>query len=262
MTRDGAAMWDPQQYLAFDDHRARPFFDLVTRVRAEKPRRVVDLGCGPGNLTVSLAERWPEAALEASDSSPEMVAAARERGIDAVLGDVRDWQPGADTDVVVSNAVLQWVPGHQDLLSAWARELPAGAWLAFQVPGNFDAPSHLAIRTLAARPQWRERLAPANLLEPRAVLDPEGYAQLLAAAGCTVDAWETTYLQRLTGADPVLEWVTGTALTPVRDVLDDAGWQEFRSELAPLLRTAYPEQADGSTWLPFRRIFVVAQTAI
>ncbi|WP_330178573.1 trans-aconitate 2-methyltransferase [Nocardia sp. NBC_01503] len=253
-------MWDPRQYLAFDDHRARPFFDLVQRVYAEKPRRVVDLGCGPGNLTLTLGERWPEAALDASDSAPEMVAAARARGIDARLLDVREWRPSADTDVVVSNAVLQWVPEHRELLATWARELPAGAWLAFQVPGNFDAPSHRAIRSLAGTERWRESLAPAGLLEPRAVLDPAGYARLLTAAGCLVDAWETTYLQRLSGPDPVLEWVTGTALTPVRDVLDDADWSDFRAELAPLLREAYPEQSDGATWLPFRRVFVVAQT--
>lgn len=254
-------MWDPQQYLAFDDHRARPFFDLVHRVAAEKPRRVVDLGCGPGNLTVTLAERWPDALVEASDSSPEMVAAARARGIDAHLGDVREWQPTSDTDVVISNAVLQWVPEHPDLIAKWARELRAGAWLAFQVPGNFDAPSHTAIRDLAARDQWREKLDAVGFLEPRAVLDPAGYAQLLAAEGCAVDAWETTYLQRLTGPDPVLEWVTGTALTPIRGALDDADWQEYRAQLAPLLRAAYTQQVDGTTWLPFRRIFVVARTA-
>ncbi|WP_067818258.1 trans-aconitate 2-methyltransferase [Nocardia inohanensis] len=254
-------MWDPKQYLAFDDHRARPFFDLIDRVRADRPRRVVDLGCGPGNLTETLADRWPGAELEATDSSPEMVAAARERGIDAELEDVRDWRPAADTDVVVANAVLQWVPDHQELLAKWVRELPAGAWLAFQVPGNFDAPSHRAIRALAAADRWRTDLASAQLLEPRAILDPAGYAQLLTAAGCVVDAWETTYLQRLTGPDPVLEWVTGTALTPVRDVLEDADWTEFRAELAPLLRAEYPRQPDGTTWLPFRRVFVVTRTA-
>lgn len=258
---DGVPMWDPQQYLAFDDHRARPFFDLVHRVRFEKPRRVVDLGCGPGNLTAALAERWPDAMLEASDSSPEMVVAARARGIDAQIEDVRDWQPKPDTDVVISNAVLHWVPGHADLLSAWARELPPGAWIAIQVPGNFDAPSHVAIRALADTEQWREKLAPAGILEPQSVLTPEGYAQLLAAEGCAVDAWETTYLQRLSGFDPVLSWVAGSALTPVRGVLDDVEWEEFRAQLAPLLREAYPQQMDGTTWLPFRRVFAVARTA-
>lgn len=252
-------MWDPAKYLDFADHRGRPFFDLVARVGADAPRRVADLGCGPGNLTEALAGRWPGAVVEALDSSPEMVEAARARGIAAEVGDVREWRPSPDTDVVVCNAVLQWVTGHEDLLARWAGELPAGAWLAFQVPGNFAAPSHVRVRELAAAPRWRERLASVVLREEDAVLDPAGYAGLLADAGCAVDAWETTYLQRLTGPDPVLEWVTGTALRPIRSALDEAGWAEFRAELAPLLRADYPARADGTTWFPFRRVFVVAR---
>lgn len=252
-------MWDPSKYLAFADHRSRPFFDLVGRIAAEAPRRVVDLGCGPGNLTEALAGRWPSATVEASDSSPEMVAAARERGIDATVLDVRDWRPRSDTDVVVSNAVLQWVPGHEELLTGWASQLPSGAWLAFQVPGNFGAPSHVRVRELAASPRWRDRLESLVLREDDAVLDPEGYASLLSDAGCAVDAWETTYLQRLTGDDPVLEWVTGTALRPIRTALSDVDWAEFRAELAPVLRAEYPRRADGTTWFPFRRVFVVAR---
>jgi trans-aconitate 2-methyltransferase len=253
-------MWDPQQYLAFDDHRSRPFFELLSRIGAEHPRRVADLGCGPGHLTAALSQRWPEAVVEASDSSPDMVAAARARGVHATLLDVRDWAPEPDTDVVVSNAVLQWVPGHPTLLDEWARKLPPGAWLAIQVPGNFDAPSHRSIRELAARDEWSERLEPAGILQPRNVLDPAGYAAVLAAADCAVDAWETTYLQRLTGDDPVLTWVKGTALRPVRDALDDAAWDRFTAELGSMLREAYPRQADGTTWLPFRRVFAVART--
>ncbi|HSK98096.1 MAG TPA: hypothetical protein VK891_15835, partial [Euzebyales bacterium] len=133
-------------------------------------------------------------------------------------------------------------------------------WLAFQVPGNFDAPSHVRTRELAASAAWRDRLASVVLREDDAVLDPAGYAGLLADAGCEVDAWETTYLQRLTGDDPVLEWITGTALRPVRNALADDAWQEFRAELAPTLRAEYPQRADGTTWFPFRRVFVVART--
>ncbi len=252
-------MWDPQQYLAFDDHRSRPFFELLGRVRAERPRRVVDLGCGPGHLTTALSQRWPEAIVEASDSSPAMVAAARARGVTAELLDVREWRPEPDTDVVICNAVLQWVTGHPALLTEWAAALPAGGWLAIQVPGNFDAPSHNSIRELAARDQWRERLEPTGVLQSRNVLDPTGYATVLTEAGCAVDTWETTYLQRLTGEDPVLKWVSGTALRPVRNALDDADWDRFTAELAPILRAAYPQQADGTTWLPFRRVFAVAR---
>ncbi|NKY89288.1 trans-aconitate 2-methyltransferase [Nocardia veterana] len=251
-------MWDPDRYRRFGDHRSRPFFELVARIDAENPRRVVDLGCGPGQLTATLAQRWPSARLEAFDSSPEMVAAARQSGIDAEVRSAEDWQPAPDTDVVISNAVLQWVPTHADLLPRWVHALPAGAWLALQVPGNFDAPSHVAIRELAARDEWRSRLESSGILQPRDVLDPSGYAAILTVAGCVVDAWETTYLQRLTGTDPVLDWVTGTALRPVRAALDDAEWARFTAQLAPLLRAAYPPRADGTTWLPFRRVFAVA----
>ncbi|HVW40582.1 MAG TPA: trans-aconitate 2-methyltransferase [Amycolatopsis sp.] len=250
-------MWDPAAYLGYADLRARPFHDLIARVRAETPRRVVDLGCGPGNLTAALAERWPDAALEAYDSSPEMVAAARATGVDAQVLDIRDWTPAPDTDVVVTNAVLQWVPEHSALLRHWAAQLAQGAWLAMQVPGNFGAPSHTLTRSLAADPRWASRIGP--LRDDEAVHTPQEYADLLADAGCTVDAWETTYIQPLTGENAVLEWITGTALRPVRASLDDVSWADFRLELAPLLAEAYPPRPDGTVWFPFRRIFAVAR---
>ena len=253
-------MWDPDKYLMFDDHRSRPFDELISRIRVQSPRRVVDLGCGPGHLTETLVKRWPSATVEAFDSSPEMVAAARERGLAASVADVVDWHPAPDTDVAICNAVLQWVPSHPTLLTRWALELPPGAWLAMQVPGNFSAPSHASVRALAASPEWRSRLD-GVLRGEDAVLDPLAYAGLLADAGCAVDAWETTYIQRLIGPDAVLEWITGTALRPVRAVLSDDDWLTFRAELAPRLRAFYPPSADGTTWFPFRRVFVVAQTA-
>ncbi|GAA5072553.1 trans-aconitate 2-methyltransferase [Nocardia iowensis] len=251
-------MWDPKKYLDFADHRARPFFELIARIDAEKPRRVVDLGCGPGNLTGVLADRWPGAHLDALDSSPEMVQEAKQRGIAARVLDVHDWQPDPETDVVVCNAVLQWVPDHLALLAEWLPALPAGAWFAMQVPGNFDAPSHREIRALATEPRWRSELAEIALRSADAVPTPAEYATVLAVDDIAVDVWETTYLQRLSGPDPVLEWVTGTALRPIRAALDDEDWREFRTELAPRLRVAYPARSDGTTWFPFRRIFAVA----
>ncbi|MBA2322842.1 MAG: trans-aconitate 2-methyltransferase [Pseudonocardiales bacterium] len=250
--------WDPAIYLAFGDHRSRPFHDLLARVGASAPRRVVDLGCGPGHLTGALAERWPDAEIDALDSSSAMVADARSRGVPARRVDVRVWCPGECDDVVVCNAVLQWVPGHLSLLARWLTAMSAGGWFAMQVPGNLGSPSHTLIRALLAEPSWRGQVSDRDEL---AVAGPDEYALALSATGADVDVWETTYLHRLTGSDPVLDWVSGTALRPVRDALDDAEWDLFRASLAPRLRAAYPEQPDGSTWFPFRRIFAVARVS-
>lgn len=252
-------MWNPDTYLAFADHRGRPFFELVNRVAAEAPRLVVDLGCGPGNLTATLGQRWPGARVQGWDSSPEMVAAATERGVDARLGGIADWVPEPDTDVVISNAALQWVPEHRELLRRWTAELASGAWLAFQVPGNFDAPSHAAIREVARRVPFAEALRDMPWRDADVVGTPIEYAGLLSDAGCVVDAWESTYVHELLSETPVLDWITGTALTQVKERLTEAAWQRYRQEIIPLLARAYPRRADGHTFFPFRRVFVVAQ---
>ncbi|MFB9909194.1 trans-aconitate 2-methyltransferase [Allokutzneria oryzae] len=251
-------MWDPAQYLAFADHRARPFHELVARIGAFEPRAVVDLGCGPGTLTTVLADRWPRARLEALDASAEMVEEARRRGVPAEVRDVAEWHPKPDTDVVVCNAVLQWVPGHVELLRGWLGQLPPSAWFAWQVPGNFDAPSHVLLRELAATPRWSDSLGEA-LRDEQPVLTAHEYACVLSDAGWQADVWETTYQQRLSGDDPVLNWIVGTALRPVRAALSDGDWAAFLAELAPQLRAAYPQSSDGSTWFPFRRVFAVGQ---
>jgi trans-aconitate 2-methyltransferase len=252
-------VWDPATYLRFGDERSRPFFDLVARVGAEKPRAVVDLGCGPGNLTATLTARWPGARLSGVDSSAEMIEKARAGGypVEFAVGDLREWTPEGDHDVVVSNAALQWVPGHEHLLPRWVAALPAGAWLAVQVPGNFDAPSHLALRSLAAEAGL------GDLARDAPVLDPAGYADVLAGAGCAVDAWETTYLHRLPvvpgAAHPVLTWMEGTALRPVKAALDPPAWDVFRDTLEKRLAAAYPVRGTVVSF-PFRRIFFVART--
>ncbi|GAA4806016.1 trans-aconitate 2-methyltransferase [Actinomycetospora chlora] len=249
--------WDPALYRRHDDHRARPFIDLVARIGAPAPREVVDLGCGPGHLTEVLARRWPRARIRATDSSSEMVAAARANGVDAEQADVRDFAPGPATDVVVTNAVLHWVPEHRELVTRWAAALPAGGWLALQVPGNERSPSHEIARDLLESPAWSARVPDG--LPTYGVGAPEEYARLLAATrpGGVVDCWETTYLHPLTGDDPVGDWIAGTTLRPAHAVLDDADWTRLRAELAPRLREAYPPDAAGVTWFGFRRVFAV-----
>jgi trans-aconitate 2-methyltransferase len=251
--------WDPAVYLRYGGERARPFADLLTRVGAEAPSLVVDLGCGEGTMTATLAERWPAARVTGVDSSREMLAAASAvpGRVEFVRGDVRDWAPDGPVDVVVSNAVLHWVPGHERLLTRWAGWLRPGGRLAVQVPGNFRAPTHALLAELCLSPRWARRLADAAP-RPDAVLEPAGYFDVLRAAGLSPDVWETTYLHVLGGADPVLGWVRSTVLRPVLALLDDDAAAEFTAEYAAALRAAYPVRPDGTTLLPFRRVFAVA----
>jgi trans-aconitate 2-methyltransferase len=256
-------MWDPAQYLGFADERSRPFFDLVGRIGADAPDYVVDLGCGPGQLTASLARRWPEARIDGIDSSAEMIAAARDLPADPAIqsrlrfdvGDVAEWKPDRPVDVIVSNAVLQWVPGHIEMLPRWVGDLADGGWLAFQLPGNFDQPSHAVLRELAASARWREKLAGARL--NRQAGEPAEYLDVLARLGMRVDAWETTYLHVLPGPDPVTEWYKGTGLRPVLSVLSPAEADDFLAAYGERMRAEYPA-AEYGTVFPFRRVFVVA----
>lgn len=188
-----------------------------------------------------------------------MVAAARERGVDAHVGELEAWSPKPDTDVVVSNAAMQWVPNHVELLVRWSGRLASGSWIAVQVPGNFDAPSHRAVREVARREPFANQLRDLRFSEGKIVETPSGYAEILTDAGCSVDCWETTYLHELTGPDPVLGWISGTALTEVRSRLSDEAWQQYLKQLIPLLDEAYPARPDGRTFYPFRRIFVAAR---
>ncbi len=254
-------MWDPGQYQRFADERSRPFFDLLARVGAEDPGVVVDLGCGPGTLTATLATRWPGADVQGIDSSAEMIAAARAlpagegHRLSFSVGDVREWEPAGRVDVIVSNAVLQWVPDHLSVLARWAGFLAAGGWLAFQVPGNFDQPSHAALRELAGSGRWRSLLAGVPLNRQSA--DPAEYLDLLARAGFQADAWETTYLHVLHGDDPVLDWYKGTGLRPVLAALPQDQAAQFLDEYRARMSEAYPAAPYGTVF-PFRRVFAVA----
>jgi len=250
--------WDPDRYLTYADERGRPFVELVARVGATAPAEVVDLGCGAGNLTGLLAERWPDAHVVGLDSSPEMIAKAQALGqpVAYAVADLRDWQPAAPVDVLVSNATLQWVPGHLELLPALVAAVAPGGWFAFQVPANFDEPSHTLRAELAAEPAYAARTA--DVATP-ASHDPAAYYDALASAGCAVDVWETTYTHVLSGPDPVFTWVSGTGARPTLQALPDDLRASFEDEFKRRLAVAYPVRGDGTVLLPFRRVFAVAQ---
>ena len=219
---------------------------------------MVDLGCGPGNLTALLAARWPGADVLGVDSSEAMVAKASAAGIEGVrfeAGDVRTWAPAAPVDVLVSNATLQWVPGHLDLLPRLVGHVAPGGWLAFQVPGNFDEPSHVIRRELADEAPYAPHTR--GVAAPDA-FGPAVYLERLLDLGCAVDAWETTYLHLLTGEDPVFTWVSGTGARPTLQALPDDLRASYEQEFKARLRVAYPPGPHGVV-LPFRRVFVVAR---
>jgi trans-aconitate 2-methyltransferase len=253
--------WDPAQYAVFSYERSRPFFDLTGQVGAEQPGQVVDLGCGSGELTATLAQRWPGATVRGLDASAEMIErAAPVAGgrLSFDLADAADFD-ASGVDVLVSNALLQWVPEHQAQLCRWAGQLNAGGWLAFQVPANFGSPSHRLMRELADSARWRGRLA--GVLRHDAVAEPAEYLELLAGAGLRVNAWQTSYLHVLSGSDPVLDWVRGTGLRPVLQALAEDEAAEFSAEYAALLRQAYPARPFGTVF-PFLRTFVVAHKPV
>ena len=252
--------WDPGQYLQFAEARLRPALDLLAHVEpTNPPGLVVDLGCGPGNLTAVLAERWPDAEVIGVDSSPEMLADARRDHPDMtwVEGDLATWEPPRPADVVFTNAALHWLPDHERLLPTLLARVAPGGVLAVQVPAEWDAPSHTEGFALAASPRWRDRLTVDLPEQP--LLAPAGYLDVLLPLAEDVDCWTTTYHHVLEGPDPVVEWFKGSFLREFLSRLEEADGAEFVADYTEAMRRAYPPRADGRTVLPFRRLFLIVQ---
>jgi trans-aconitate 2-methyltransferase len=254
-------VWDPDQYLRFSSERERPFFDLLAHVPIDSPSTVVDLGCGPGTTTAALLERWPAAKVIGIDNSEAMIEQAmplsRSPQLAFELGDIARWEPQPTSiELILSNAALHWVQGHLSLLPRWLAALSPHGVLAFQVPGNFDSPSHVLLRELAASPQWQDELA--AVATPVELPSPSEYCVALRKLGARVNVWETTYHHVLSGPHPVLQWVAGTALRPYLSALDEAEAEVFKRAYGRALADAYPPEPSGETLFPFRRVFVVA----
>jgi trans-aconitate 2-methyltransferase len=252
--------WDPKQYGLFSGERSRAFFDLLARIQREQVGVAADLGCGPGELTRVLAERWPSARITGVDNSPEMLASAAAKQLPGrlqfVQGDIATWRSAEPLDLIFSNAALHWVPGHETLLPALAGMLAPHGTLAVQMPNNWESASHRIVREVAEGPRWHSLLAGAGL--PVGAVKPLAwYVERLRGLGFEVDAWETTYIHILKGDNPVLEWIKGTALRPLLARLDGPAREEFLRELGSRLRAGYPP-VGADTLLPFPRIFFVA----
>jgi trans-aconitate 2-methyltransferase len=255
--------WSAAQYSKFEDERSRAVRDLLARVPAGTVALAVDLGCGPGNSTELLRARFPDALVSAVDSSADMIAAARQRlpAIHFEIADIAAWvypRAGPESfDLILANAVLQWLPDHASLLPALIARLKPGGSLAVQIPDNLDEPAHRIMREVAAKGPWSGKLPEAAAI--RGVRHTaEWYYRELRAHAATVDVWRTTYYHPLAGASALVEWFKGTGLRPFLDPLDPAERSEFLAEYEAALASAYPAEADGTVLLPFPRLFFVA----
>lgn len=251
--------WEPGRYLAFTDLRLRPGLDLLARVAHPGPQLVYDVGCGTGALTRVLAERWPTARVVGIDSSAAMLSEARATptSIEWVELDVRHWAVPQRADVIFSNAVLHWVPDHDEVIMRLYESLAAAGVLAFQMPLSWGEPSHRLIREILERARLGSAALRAHYAR-RPVAGAEHYGELLRRAGATVDIWETRYHQTLEGDEAVLRWVEGTALRPLLDELDPTDRDTFLAEYREALAATYPRSGEGMTTYPFPRLFVVA----
>lgn len=251
--------WSPAQYTQFEDDRTRPVRDLVAALPGAAPVRAIDLGCGPGNSTEVLAARFPGAEVTGLDGSPEMVAAARLRmpGHRFEVADIAEWVTPERYGVILSNAVLQWLPDHERLFPRLLRHLAPGGSLAVQMPENTEEPAYLVMREVAAMPAWRERVAQAGGQRAE-MLPADAYYRLLKARCRRVDMWRTTYFHVLAGADAVVEWFKGSGLRPYLAALDEGQRAAFLAAYREGVARAYPALPDGSVLLPFPRLFLVA----
>ncbi len=254
------ADWNAGQYLKFEDERTRPATDLLRRIPLAEIRTAADIGCGPGNSTELIVERYPNARVLGLDNSPSMLAKARERLPRATFEevDIATWQPDERYDLIFANAVLQWLPDHPSLLARLVSFLDTGGCLAVQMPNNLNEPSHRLMEKVSREGPWAGKLASASQAREE-IGSFEDYYSWLQRTGCSVDIWQTTYVHPLADAGAITEWFKSTGLKPYLDPLSPTEQSEYLDRYRAEIAKAYPAQQDGKVLLRFPRLFFVAQ---
>jgi len=254
--------WNADQYLRFGDERTQPCRDLVARIALASPRRIIDLGCGPGNSTEVLAKQWPDAQLTGLDSSPDMIDAARRTYPNRtwIVGEIAAWAAAGDEafDIVFSNAAMHWVNDHAGIYPQLLNRVAGGGALAVQVPCNYDGAAHRLMRELELSDGWRGAF-PAGGVREWHVHGPGFYYDVLAPHAARIDLWETEYIHVMAGPEAIVDWYKGTGLRPFLDALtSETDRTKFTAEYLERIRAAFPRRPNGRVLFPFRRLFVVA----
>lgn len=251
--------WSSEQYLKFEGQRTQPSIDLAGRISLEGVERALDVGCGPGNSSNVLAGRFPQAKVLGIDSSPDMIASARESypGIEFRLCDAGSELGTLEGgfDVVFSNACIQWIPDHKTLLRNMMALLRPGGVLAVQIPMNQKEPIHRIIGELVTSAVWKDAFP-----NPRVFYTlPQGYYfDLLAKLSASFTLWETTYYHVMDSHEAILEWYRGTGLRPYLTMLPEARRKDFEQAVLTQVRAQYPLQETKQVIFRFPRFFFTA----
>ena len=253
--------WNPSQYLKFKNQRTQPTIDLVNRIDVEQPKRIIDIGCGPGNSTAILQNCWPNAEVFGLDNSPAMLEKAK-TDLPSVEFSLKDTSDDltvlGEFDVVFSNAALQWMPSHETLIQRLFNLVSDGGVLAVQVPFARDLPIYITIREMIQKVHWESYFKEPPLYPKH--YDYHHFYEIISEISSEIEIWQTEYVHEMDSHEAIMEWYKGSGMLPYLEMLPvDMAREEFCMEYLHHLTKKYPVESNGKVLLPFPRIFFIAR---
>ena len=254
------ADWDSAQYLKFNKERTQPSIDLANRIPLLKPKKIIDIGCGPGNSTKVLFDKYPNANILGVDYSENMLDKASENypmiKFSAFDASSDTWNLDNDYDIVFSNACIQWIPNHNELLRKMMNLLNDGGILAVQIPIQYNEPIYEIMKKVVSSQNQENRFSYSN---PLNILNDSEYYDILSEISKDFEIWTTTYYHRMKNHRDIVEWYKSTALKPYLDRLDEAEQKVFLEDVYREVLTQYKTQANGEIILRFPRLFFIGK---